>query len=266
MRSAACRPSRTTWYIGRISRIWSSAGRQPAWLTPRSLYSAAVACWALSRSPLKRRWISLISGAIACIRRIETIWRRMSGTRAVSDDQRREDDRDADVADEACGSRRSRIRNSWKIGLNSQARRLTGSALSAAGLTISGVGASVADGAIVGAASRRPRRWRRERCSRRRRARRDRGARGDDQQHEQDQAEGEREARERATANGQARAGGSSNRVEAAGMARVAARDAAGAHPGAPDQAVALDRLLRVDASRWARSGSWRAATRTANR
>src|SRR6185312_13790050 len=44
-----------------------------------------------------------------------------------------------------------RIRNAWKTGLNSQARRLTGSALSGAGVTISGVGAVVADGAGVGA-------------------------------------------------------------------------------------------------------------------
>src|SRR2546425_399871 len=43
-----------------------------------------------------------------------------------------------------------RISSAWKIGLNRNASRLTGSALSGAGLTISGVGSDVADGAVVG--------------------------------------------------------------------------------------------------------------------
>ena len=45
-----------------------------------------------------------------------------------------------------------RIRNAWKIGLKSQARRLSGSAFGSAGRTTSGVGTGVPVGAAVGPA------------------------------------------------------------------------------------------------------------------
>src|SRR6185503_4892269 len=118
---------------------------------PRSLYRAIVACCCFARSFLNRRWISLTSGATAWMRRIETIDRRMSGTSAV---------RTMSVVMMIAMPMSTplswwmpiiRIRNAWKIGLNSHASRLTGSALIGAGVTISGVGAAVAEGATVGA-------------------------------------------------------------------------------------------------------------------
>ena len=139
-----------------------------------------------------------------------------------------------------------RIRNAWKIGLNSQASRLTGSALSVAGVTISGVGLGAA---VAGAAVARGAAPARGRGLAPRRPARPTGLIGAQAPITRATTPTRRPEQQRETARRRARAGRSSDGVEAAGMAGVAAGDPPGAHPGPAEEAVASRSPARCSAS-----------------
>ena len=150
----------------------------------------------------------------------------------------------------------SRMKKPGRSGVKSQARRLNGSASSCAGLT------SGASAAGVSAAGESP--PGRRRCTgggpHRRTPRRGRPI---ERRTAATSASEPTPRLERQARRGQRVRSVSADRVVAAGVPRVAAGDPPGAHPGAPEEAVLLDRLLGVARAGRLVAAARRAATRT---